>query len=229
MAIVLLLRHGRTTANADGGLAGRRPVDLDDIGRAQALAVGERLAALPLTAVVTSPLVRCQQTVELALPGREAALDDRLIECGYGDWEGQPLKKLVRDPLWRVVQAHPSAVTFPGEGGESMAAMAYRAVHAIRDWDARVSAAHGPDAMWLACTHGDLIKAIVADALGVHLDFFQRIAADPGSVTAIRYSPVRPFVLRVNDIGGDLAGLRPPKRRRSRTVSSDAVVGGGAG
>jgi probable phosphomutase (TIGR03848 family) len=204
-------------------------VDLDDTGRAQALAVGKRLAALPLTTVVTSPLVRCQQTVELALPGREAALDERLIECGYGDWEGQPLTKLAKDPLWRVVQVHPSAVTFPGEGGESMAAMAFRAVHAIRDWDARVSAAHGPDALWLACTHGDLIKAIVADALGVHLDFFQRIAADPGSLTAIRYSPVRPFVLRVNDVGGDLAGLRPPKRRRGRGVSSDAVVGGGAG
>ena len=84
--------------------------------------------------------------------------------------------------------------------------MAARAVAAVRSWDARVSAEHGPEAVWLACSHGDVIKAIVADALGVHLDLFQRIVADPASVTAIRYTPLRPFLLRLNDTGGDLAG-----------------------
>jgi probable phosphomutase (TIGR03848 family) len=236
VAIVLLLRHGRTTSNADGGLAGRRPVELDDVGRAQSVAVGQRLAVLPLVAAVTSPLVRCRTTVELALPGVSAVVDERLTECGYGDWEGQPLKKLAKEPLWRVVQAHPSAVTFPGDGGESMAAMAARGAAALRDWDARVSAEHGPDAIWLACSHGDVIKAIVADALGVHLDLFQRIAVDPASLTVIRYTPLRPFLLRLNDVGGDLSGLRPPKRRRraparragSAVPESDAAVGGGS-
>lgn len=230
MATILLLRHGRTTANADGGLAGRRPVELDDTGRTQAVAVGARLRPLPLAAVVTSPLVRCRQTLELALPGTEPVVEDGLVECDYGGWEGQSLKKLARDPLWPVVQQHPSAVTFPG--GESMAAMAGRAVAAVRAWDTRITAEHGPEAFWLACTHGDVIKAIVADALGVHLDLFQRIVADPGSVTAIRYTPVRPFVLRLNDTGGDLAVLVPPKRsrrRRSGPAASDAAVGGGAG
>lgn len=230
MATVLLLRHGRTTANADGGLAGRRPVELDDTGRAQAVAVGQRLRGLPLVAVVSSPLTRCLQTVELALPDAVPTADARLIECGYGDWEGQPLKTLAKDPLWRVVQHHPSAVVFPG--GEAMAEMAARSVAAIRDWDARVTASHGPDAVWLACGHGDVIKAIVADALGVHLDLFQRIVADPASVTAIRYTPMRPFLLRLNDTG-DLSGVVPPRRRRrprrARPTDSDAVVGGGAG
>jgi probable phosphomutase (TIGR03848 family) len=229
VATVLLLRHGRTTANADGGLAGRRPVELDDLGRAQATAVGARLKGLPLAAVVTSPLIRCRQTVELALPDAVATVDDRLIECGYGTWEGQPLKTLAKDPLWTVVQLHPSAVVFPD--GEPMAAMAARAAGAIRDWDARVTAEHGPDAMWLACTHGDVIKAIVADALAVHLDLFQRIVADPASLTAIRYTPTRPFLLRLNDTGADPAALVPPRRtrRRPRRADSDAVVGGGAG
>jgi probable phosphomutase (TIGR03848 family) len=231
VATVLLLRHGRTTANADGGLAGRRPVELDDTGRAQAVAVGERLRGLPLAAVVSSPLTRCLQTLELALPAAVATVDDRLTECGYGTWEGQPLKILAKDPLWRVVQQHPSAVVFPG--GEAMADMAARSVAAIRDWDARVTAAHGPDAVWLACGHGDVIKAIVADALGVHLDLFQRIVADPASVTAIRYTPTRPFLLRLNDTGGDLSGVVPPRRRRrprrARAAESDGVVGGGAG
>jgi probable phosphomutase (TIGR03848 family) len=230
VATVLLLRHGRTTANADGGLAGRRPVELDEVGRSQSAGVGERLRGLPLAAVVTSPLIRCRQTLELALPGASPAVEDRLTECGYGAWEGQPLKVLAKDPLWAVVQHHPSAVVFPG--GEPMATMASRAVEAVRDWDARVAAEHGTDALWLACSHGDVIKAIVADALGVHLDLFQRIVADPASVTAIRYTPGRPFLMRLNDTGGDLGGLVPPprkRRRRARAADSDAAVGGGAG
>lgn len=229
VATVLLLRHGRTAANADGALAGRQPVDLDDLGRSQAEAVGARLAGLPLAAVVSSPLARCRATLARALPGVEPTLDDRLTECGYGAWEGQPLKRLARDPLWTVVQQHPSGAVFPG--GEPLPAMAARAAAAVRDWDARVSAAHGPDALWLACSHGDVIKAVVADALGVHLDLFQRIVADPASITVIRYTPTRPFLLRLNDVGGSLAALVPPRRRRRRprAADSDAAVGGGAG
>jgi len=231
VATVLLLRHGRTNANANGGLAGRQPVELDDAGRAQAAKVGERLRPLPLSAVVTSPLIRCRQTLELALPDAAPIVDEGLTECGYGDWEGQPLKKLAKEPLWRVVQQHPSAAVFPN--GEAMAAMSARAVAAIRHWDATVTAEHGPDAIWLACSHGDVIKAIVADAMGLHLDEFQRIVADPGSVSVIRYTPTRPFLLRLNDTA-DLTALVPAKRRKGRTTrtapaESEAVVGGGAG
>lgn len=232
MATVILLRHGRTTSNASGVLAGHQPTELDETGTAQAGAVGKRLAdaGLPLAAVVTSPLIRCRQTLALALPGVEPVEDERLVECRYGDWAGQPLKSLAKLPLWQTVQVHPSAVTFPG--GESMAAMAARGVEAVRDWDARLTAVHGPGAVWLACTHGDMIKAIVADALGLHLDLFQRIAVDPASVTVIRYTPLRPFLLVANDTGGDLARFLPPKRprrARRRPVTSDALVGGGAG
>jgi probable phosphomutase (TIGR03848 family) len=231
VATVLLLRHGRTSANANGGLAGRQPVELDDAGRAQAATLGERLRPLPLAAVVTSPLIRCRQTLELALPDAAPIVDEGLTECGYGDWEGQPLKKLAKDPLWRVVQLHPSAAVFPN--GEAMAAMSARAVGAIRHWDAKVTAEHGPDALWLACSHGDVIKAIVADAIGLHLDEFQRIVADPASVSVIRYTPIRPFLVRLNDTA-DLTALVPARHRRRRTThaapsESEAIVGGGAG
>src|SRR5690606_32843231 len=114
MATVILLRHGRTTANAAGTLAGRAEVDLDTTGVAQAEAVGARLRGLPLAAVVSSPLLRCRRTVEFALPGASVTVDERLTECGYGDWEGRPLAELAKDPLWWLVQSHPSAVRFPG-------------------------------------------------------------------------------------------------------------------
>ena len=227
MATVLLLRHGRTTANATGELAGHLPVELDDTGRGQAQRVGERLRKLPLSAVVTSPLIRCRQTLELALPDIVPEVDEGLIECGYGDWEGQPLKELAKDPLWPVVQQHPSAVIFPN--GEAMAAMSARAVATIRHWDAKVTATHGPDALWLACSHGDVIKAIVADAMGLHLDEFQRIVADPASVSVIRYTPTRPFLVRLNDTA-DLAALIPAKSENGQVgTQSDAAVGGGSG
>jgi probable phosphomutase (TIGR03848 family) len=255
---VLLLRHGRSTANSDGVLAGWTPgVSLDERGREQADDVAKRLADLPLAAVVSSPLERCQAMVQPLLKGRAGlplAIDDRLGECRYGDWTGRQIKELAKDKLWRVVQAHPSAVTFPGAGGESLRDMQQRAVAAIRDWDIRLTREAGPDAVWLACSHGDVIKAVVADALGLHLDLFQRITVDPGSVTAIRYTKLRPFLIRLNDVAGDASAYQPPsrpapqrasqrtsrpaepRRRRARSGSgadrlspSDAIVGGGTG
>ena len=229
MATVILLRHGRTTSNAGGTLAGHQPTELDDAGRAQAVAAGARLSAAGIvpTLVLSSPLIRCRQTIDAAMPGATVVDEPGLMECDYGDWSGQALKTLAKDPLWKVVQAHPSAVVFPG--GEAMAAMSTRAVAAIRAADARATAVAGDGAIVLACSHGDVIKAIVADALGMHLDLFQRISVDPGSITVIRYTPLRPFLIRVNDVGSDLSGLKPPKKGRRKRVSSDAAVGGGAG
>jgi probable phosphomutase (TIGR03848 family) len=229
---VLLVRHGRTTANATGVLAGWTPgVHLDDAGIAQAAAAGARLAPVPLAAVVSSPLERTRETAERLLADRVPAppvhLDERVGECHYGDWTNQPLKTLAKDPLWKVVQAHPSAAVFPG--GEGLAQMAARSVAAVRDWNERLAAEHGPEVVYAVVSHGDVIKAVLADALGVHLDAFQRIAVDPASVSVVRYTDLRPFVLRVNDTGGDVSGLIPPKRKGRARRGSDAVVGGGAG
>ncbi|HEY5202793.1 MAG TPA: histidine phosphatase family protein [Acidothermaceae bacterium] len=231
MTTVLLVRHG-LTALTGPVLAGRTPgVDLDERGRTQAAAVAQRLAGVAVQAIVSSPLERCVQTAEFIAKERDVTVetDARLIECGYGDWTGQEINKLVKDPLWKVVQAHPSAVTFPGEGGEAMRDAQVRAVDAVRWWNTKL----GPDAIWVACSHADIIKSVVADALGMHLDAFQRIVIDPCSVTVISYTALRPFVVRVNDTGTDLATLlKPPakgRRSRAKAASSDAVVGGGAG
>jgi probable phosphomutase (TIGR03848 family) len=229
VSTVILLRHGRTTANTGGVLAGWTPgVQLDDTGTQQARAVGERLAKVPLAAIVSSPLERCVQSAEWVAAERELAVqtDDRLGEARYGDWTGRTLKELMKEPLWKVVQQHPSAAVFPGPEGEGLAQTQARAVAAVREWNAKL----GPDAVWLACSHGDVIKAIVADALGLHLDQFQRIVVDPASISVITYTDTRPFVVRVNDTGGDVSALVPPPRKgRRRRRSSDAVVGGGAG
>ncbi|HEY4314206.1 MAG TPA: MSMEG_4193 family putative phosphomutase [Actinomycetes bacterium] len=231
MTTVLLVRHGRTTANGAGVLAGwTEGVGLDDTGRTQVAALGGRLAAVPLAAVVTSPLQRCLETTELMLEGHAPVkrhVDERIGEVRYGDWTGGELKRLAKDPLWKVVQSHPSAMTFPGEGGEAMRDMQGRAVTAVREWNVRL----GEDAVYAVVSHGDVIKAVLADALGMHFDQFQRLVVDPSSVSIVTYTPLRPFVVRVNDIGSDLGFLVPRKKRsrRARSAASDAVVGGGAG
>jgi probable phosphomutase (TIGR03848 family) len=225
MTTLLLVRHG-LTAMTGPTLAGWTPgVHLDDRGKAQAVALAERLLPVPVAAIVASPLERCQETAAALAVGREIAVetDDRLGECQYGDWTGQELKKLAKDPLWKVVQAHPSAARFPG--GEALRETQARAVAAVRDHNDRL----GDDATWIAVSHGDVIKAVVADALGMHLDMFQRITVDPCSLTVIRYTPMRPFLLRLNDTGSAVDDLKPPKRRGRRSASSDAAVGGGAG
>jgi probable phosphoglycerate mutase len=234
MTVVLIVRHGLTSTTGKA-LTGWMPgISLDDRGQKQAAAVGDRLAGIPLAAVVSSPLERCVQTataiaVRQGAPDEqsrpEVQLEDRLGECRYGDWTGQPLKKLARDPLWRVVQAHPSAVTFPGPEGESMTAMQQRAVAAVRDWNTRL----GADATYLICSHGDVIKAILADALGMHLDMSQRIQVDPCSLSVIRYTELRPFVLRMNDTGADAQPLAGLASKPAGAKAQDAQIGGGAG
>jgi probable phosphomutase (TIGR03848 family) len=232
VTLVLLVRHG-LTASTGTVLTGWMPgISLDDRGRGQAEALAARLRPLPLDAIVSSPLERCRQTAETiaaAQPDPAVAVkeDERLGECRYGDWTGKPLRRLAKEPLWRVVQAHPSAARFPGPDGESMADMQHRAVEAVRDWSARL----GPDAIYLVCSHGDVIKAVLADSLGLHLDLCQRIQVDPCSLSVVRYTPLRPFVLRMNDTGGDVTGLRKPSRKPSRGArgEGDAQVGGGAG
>jgi probable phosphomutase (TIGR03848 family) len=232
---VILLRHGRSTSNTAHTLAGRSEgVDLDDRGREQAEALVARAGKLPIRAIVRSPLLRCERTVEPLADalGLVPVVDERISEVDYGEWTGRKIGELVKEPLWSVVQQQPSAAVFPG--GEGLAAVQARAVAAVREHDRRLAEEHNGDVLWLACTHGDVIKAVVADALGTHLDSFQRITADPASMSVIRYTSVRPFVIHVNHTGDQLtAGLvaKPPQEGAGdgEVPPEDAVVGGSTG
>lgn len=224
MPVAILVRHGRTAANAAGVLAGWTPgVHLDEQGLRQVDEVAGRLSALRLDALVSSPLERTMETATAIAAAQRrtvaVAIDERLGECHYGEWTNQRLADLARMPLWRTVQDRPSAVTFPE--GESLPAMQARALAAVHEWNGRV----GDKGVYALVSHGDVIKAIVADALGSHLDQFQRIVIDPASVSVVRYGPRGVQVIHVNDRGSDLAGLART-RRRTRV---EGAVGGGAG
>lgn len=209
MTTLVLLRHGRSDANAAGVLAGRLPgVSLTDDGIAQARSVADVLADVPIAAVYSSPSQRCRETAAL-LTGR-VLLEPGLDECDYGDWSGRKLTELASEALWERIQREPSAVTFPG--GESMARLRDRVVEAAR----RITGAH--EGVVVAVTHGDVIKAILADALAMGFDDFQRLNVSPASLSVVDYSGARPLVVGVN-MGTDVAA-----QLRSAHVPS---VGGG--
>lgn len=241
---VILVRHGRSTANTSGVLAGRTPgVGLDDKGREQAQALVERLGICidQITAIARSPLQRCAETMQpllaaLRAQGRdvEEVVVDDLAEVDYGAWTNRPLRELVSEPLWKVVQQQPSAAVFPE--GEGLSAVQSRAVRAIRDLD-RIHGGEDGSGVWIACSHGDVIKSVIADAMGSHLDSFQRIIVEPASISVIRYGTARPYVHTVNNTSA-LSVPTPPKPQADGTQDSaaqqdstddDAVVGGATG
>ncbi|WP_420175577.1 MSMEG_4193 family putative phosphomutase [Luteococcus sp. OSA5] len=232
MSILLLARHGRSTSNTAGTLAGRSAgVLLDERGRSQAMALGERLRGLALDLVVHSPMDRCVETMQLALDSAglqvEVCEDGRFTECDYGQWSGRSLAELGDEALWREVQQHPSRVTFPG--GESMQEMADRMVDGVAEVNRRLHEAH-PDAepVWLLVSHGDPIKAVLSHCLGQPLDEFQRIIVDPASLSVVRLpSPAdtdgKPAVVAMNTTSGLVSRMVPGR------AAPGPQLGGGLG
>jgi probable phosphoglycerate mutase len=196
--VVLFVRHARTPTTGTV-LPGRAPgLHLADEGRADADKMAERLASTAkIEAIYASPLERARET---AAPiarrlGLKVAIERGLLECDFGDWTGGELKALRKLPEWRDVQSWPSGFRFPG--GESFSEMQCRITSAV----AHLRARHAGTTI-VAVSHADPIKAAVADALGTHLDLFQRIAISPCSVTAIAYGENGPMVLGVNTTNG---------------------------
>lgn len=217
MTKLVLIRHGRSTANADGVLAGRMPgVSLDDVGRRQAEQLRALLAGAQVTAAYTSPVERCRQTAEIAgFP--DALVLEELTECDYGEWTGAKLQSLANEAVWTEIQDTPSRVTFPG--GETMAGMFERVTGAATDLAGR----HGPEDTVVVFSHGDPIKAILAHAFGMPLDEFQRVHVAPGGVSVIDYRAGQPMVLCVN-AGGDIGPML--RSDATPTVGGGDVAGG---
>ena len=210
---LLLLRHavtGHTGARLSGWLPG---IQLSEQGLVQARALAERLAAVPIDAVYSSPLERCLETARVVAEprGLKVTTVDDLGEVHYGDWTGKELKELAKLDLWRLVQRHPSGVRFPG--GESLYELQARAVLAVEALRAEQDATAGADGKprtVAVFSHADVIKALVAHYLGMHLDLYQRLAVSPASLTAVGFTPT-PVLLRLNDTGdhSDLVAKDP--------------------
>ncbi|HUW87804.1 MAG TPA: MSMEG_4193 family putative phosphomutase [Candidatus Paceibacterota bacterium] len=202
MTLVILVRHAHSTANGSGILAGRiEGVHLSPLGKVQARKLSSRLGEIPLKSLRSSPLERCAETIGPWLNRRELSdsplmpeltIDHDLAEVDYGSWSGRKLRTLSRDPLWKTVQERPSKVIFPQ--GESLLGMQRRAMRSVIAGLSQRGKGHV-----LLISHGDIVKSIIASALGMHLDEFQRIVIDPASVSILDYSGSKPRVLLLND------------------------------
>ncbi|HEV2810279.1 MAG TPA: MSMEG_4193 family putative phosphomutase [Acidimicrobiales bacterium] len=201
---MILVRHGQTPTTGSV-LPGRAPgLHLAEAGVAQADAAAERLACLErVDAVYASPLERTRETAKpiARARGLRVRIDRGLLECDFGTWTGRALKELGRLPEWTTVQRYPSGFRFPG--GESFPEMQVRMVSAL----ARLAERHAGGVV-VAVSHADPIKAAMADALGTHLDLFQRITISPCSASAISYGSGGPMVLTVNSVAGALPGTK---------------------
>ena len=209
--LVLFVRHGQTGTTGKV-LPGRaRGLHLADAGRAQADRAATRIGALAqsrpddgIAAVYASPMERTQETARpiARAVGRRVRTEAGLNECDFGDWTGKRLSTLRKRPEWQTVQRYPSGFRFPR--GESFTEMQTRMTGAIAGLVQR----HPGEAI-VAVSHADTIKAALADALGTHLDQFQRIVVSPCSISAVLYTAAGPVVLASNSTGDDLTTLVP--------------------
>jgi probable phosphoglycerate mutase len=222
---LVLIRHAHSEANAAGILSGRLPnVHLSEKGVAQSENLAVRLGNFPVSSLRISPMERCFETISPWInsvvlanyPKFQPELDPNLTEVDYGDWSGKKLAMLSKNKLWKIVQESPSRMYFPdGEGIAQMQARAMTSVHEAVSAKGKGSA--------VIVSHGDVIKSIVASALGMHLDEFQRIVIDPASVSIIDFSTTKPRTLLLNDSRSVVTELLvEPKRSKN-------LLGGGAG
>jgi probable phosphomutase (TIGR03848 family) len=222
---LVLIRHAHSQSNASGVLSGRIPnVHLSHKGIKQAQQLADRLGSFPVAEIRISPMERCAETIDPWLkqhvvktnPKVAATIDPRINEIDYGQWSGKKLSSLIRKREWATVQESPSRMYFPN--GEGIAAMQSRAMETVHELANLADSKVG-----VIVSHGDVIKSIVASALGMHLDEFQRIIVDPASVSIIEYSGIKPRLLLLNDTRAVVTDLLlAPKRSKN-------LLGGGAG
>lgn len=197
MTTILLIRHGENST-VGKRLAGRLPgIHLNEKGRDQAEKLAQVLTGAPVKAIYSSPLERAVETAEplARVLGLEIQIAPGLIEMAYGEWQGKTLKQLARRKLWKTVQEKPSQMRFPQ--GESFVEARDRVIAEIE----RIAAAHEEGDLVAAFSHGDIIRLAVSHYLGVPLDLFQRVGANPASISAVHIDKKgRPFVAHVNQV-----------------------------
>jgi probable phosphoglycerate mutase len=209
MVTILLVRHGQNDWVKQKRLAGWIDgVHLDETGQKQAQEAAARLAHLPITAIYSSPLTRCQETAAYIAEALELTVDELppVGEVRYGEWEGAEIETLAKEKAWYAVQHYPSRFRFPG--GEALREVQGRAVDALEE----IALRYDSRAMVVVVSHADLIKLVLAHYLGIHIDLFQRIVISPASVSVLALMEngvVR--VVRVNDDGP----LRAPPEEKN--------------
>ncbi len=191
--VLILVRHGRTPANAAGLLQGRLDQDLDDVGRGQADAVARYVRTWSnVDAVITSPLARARQTADAF--GVPVEIDDRWLELSYGDYEGSPHSD-IPSPVWQEWRDDPN---FRPPGGESLLELDARVRSACDDL---VERAARMDVV--VVSHVSPMKSAVAWALGVGVEISFNCHLDQAAICRIVFRSGRPVLQTFNETPPD--------------------------
>lgn len=218
MSQVLLIRHAVNEYVETGKLAGRlEGVNLNEDGKAQAQALGQRLISAPIAIIYSSPLERTMQTAEAIHqhhPKIPLIRHEGILEVDYGDWQDKKINELSKRKMWDVIQEYPSRAYFPN--GETMRHAQNRVVDVIESL-----AQKHPNDMIALVFHADLIKMAVAHYLGVHLDNFQRIVISPASISTLILGHSRPYIANVNDTAHVQELERQKQKEKENGKTSD--------
>ncbi len=189
MPTLFLVRHGETDWNRSGQIMGARPVPLNPRGQAQAQRVATLLHSRPLAALLSSPVARALETAEILSTslGVPVTVEQGVTEIGVGEWEGLFWKDVADEIVKQNWYGNPRETRFPG--GETLQETQIRAVAAVEH-----ALAGKASAPVLFVSHADVIRAVVAHFLGLHLSSVRQIRIDNGSLTAL-------------DVNGTLADL----------------------
>ncbi len=191
--MLILVRHGESTGNADGLLLGRIDAPLTERGLTQAKAAGPSVAGA--TRLISSPLVRARDTAEALGTGLPVEIDDRWIEVDYGEFDGRPLGS-VPDEVWTRWRSDPD---YRPPGGESLCEAGSRVRSACEDlFAADGEGARGPGAV-VVVSHVSPIKAATCWALGIGDEGAWRLYLATGSVTRISWGAEGPVLSRFNE------------------------------
>ena len=193
MGVFHFLRHGEHGLLGKV-LAGRMPgVGMTERGRAEIASQAERLAREKIAAIYASPLQRTRETAEIVSARLSLSIEfrDDLLELDFGEWTGATFDAIRADPRWQAWSTQRSLAAIPG--GESMRAVQQRIVAAMIELNER----HLHETVVLA-SHGDVIRAALLYALGMPLDFYNRIEIGQGSISTIQ---MQPSGIRVTTLG----------------------------
>ena len=195
---LFLIRHGENEWTERGALAGRTPgVPLNEKGKEQAHQVAERLKVQPITAVYSSPLLRCLESAQplAAALNLSISVEPGILEVDYGEWRGGELKELGKLPEWKLVQIFPGGFRFPG--GETLREVQNRVITTLE----RIRTEHAGEVV-AVYAHGDVLRTSLAYYLGTPLDLFQRIQISTASISLVAFHRFGPSILAMNDSGG---------------------------
>ena len=205
--LLLLIRHGQSTFNVEGRLPGQLPdIPLTDEGRRQAHRAAVALSAVPLSAIIASPLERAAETAEIIARGWGLAVreDPRLMDTNVGHWSGQKIDEVAKnDPAWRAFVANPDE---PPAGVESFSQVQARAVAVAQE--ALASPENGDYIALVA--HGDVVKLILAYYMKTPIPCVPYLMVSNASVSALAFTGDAPPQILATNWTSDPRWLTPP-------------------